>query len=320
MIVHPVNARRSEINGVMKQKNTHGANSATDTPSDAAVNTAVAFQGMRTPVVFAASSAARERFFGAGEGSTAFSSAMITSVPTGGALRGSMPDVDRDPRVTMSRRCTPSTKPGRLPYRSKTDLVTEFLRAEIEARRPGPGERVVVSRIAEQLGVSKIPVREAVTHLTGEGLLMTLPHVGPIVPAFSAHEVRETALMRVAVENAALSSAISHHDEESIRRVDSLIEQMRASDAPYPWLNVEFHLAVIDPSPYRDMVKLAESLLKKAQRYATVHVVPWHRETTHEEHERIAELILAKDVDNLRALNDHHVMSAAQQLIDHMQS
>lgn len=211
------------------------------------------------------------------------------------------------------------TQQGRLPYRSKTDLVTEFLRTEIEAGRPGPGERVVLSRIAEQLGVSKIPVREAVTRLTGEGLLMTLPHVGPIVPAFSAHEVRETAIMRVAIENAALSSAIAHHDEASIERVNSLITQMRETDAPYPRLNVQFHLAVIDPSPYRDMVKLAESLLKKAQRFATVHVVPWHRSTTHEEHERIAELVAEKNVDELRALNDHHVMSAAQQLIDHMQ-
>ena len=95
-----------------------------------------------------------------------------------------------------------------LGFKSKTDLVTDLLREELQAGKPGPGERLVVSQVAARLGVSKVPVREAVTRLTGEGLLLYKPNIGPVVPAFTAEEVYETALMRVALESVASQSAL----------------------------------------------------------------------------------------------------------------
>lgn len=205
-----------------------------------------------------------------------------------------------------------------LHYRSKTDLVADYLRAELQAGRPGAGERLVVSRVADRLGVSKVPVREAVTRLIGEGLLMLRPNVGPVVPEFTAHEVIETALMRVALDRLALESAVGNHTPESLRAIESVLEQMAEADADFPALNVRFHLAMIDTSPYRELVRTAGSLLERAQRYRTARLVPGYRLDAHTEHIELYDCLRQSDVRALQELNEHHIMDAAHKLTAHM--
>jgi DNA-binding GntR family transcriptional regulator len=205
-----------------------------------------------------------------------------------------------------------------LGYRSKADLVTEHLRSELQEGRPRPGQRLVVSQVAERLGVSKVPVREAVTRLVGEGLLVHRANVGPMVPDFSAHEIVETALMRVALESAALPSALSGHTADTVSRLGATLERMRAADADFPRLNVEFHAQVIAPTPYRELYAAAHALLARAQRYAFVHTVPGYRPHAHEEHVAILRAVEDRDLHALEDLNRTHIMSAAEQLADHI--
>jgi len=203
-----------------------------------------------------------------------------------------------------------------LGFRSKADLVTDHLRAELQEGRPRPGERLVVSRVAEQLGVSKVPVREAVTRLVGEGLLVHRPNVGPMVPAFSAHEIRETALMRVALESAALPSALPAHTPETLDRLRATLDRMSDAGPEFPRLNVEFHAQVIAPTPYRELYSATHALLARAQRYAFVHTVPGYRPHANEEHVAIFRAVEDRDLPTLQDLNRAHIMSAAEQLAD----
>ncbi len=205
-----------------------------------------------------------------------------------------------------------------LGFRSKADLVTDHLREQLEAGRPGPGQRLIVSRVASRLGVSKVPVREAVTRLVGEGLLELRPNVGPVVPAFTIDEVYETALMRVAIESLALESALPRHDRSSTDALATLLDRMDGTDVDFPELNVVFHAGVIAPTPYREMRLTAERLLSRARRYAIVHSVPGYRAEAQSEHRAILEAVLAKDLHKLDDLNKAHIMSAATQLIEHM--
>ncbi len=63
----------------------------------------------------------------------------------------------------------PSAASPGLPYRTESDLVTEYLPTELQAGRPKPGQRLVVAQVAAALGVSKVPVREAVTDWSVKG-------------------------------------------------------------------------------------------------------------------------------------------------------
>lgn len=203
-----------------------------------------------------------------------------------------------------------------LAYRTKTDLVTDYLRTELQAGRPGPGERLVVARVAAALKVSKIPVREAVTRLVGEGLLVQTPNVGPTVPDFSAHEIVETAIMRVALESAALESAVARHDHDSLAVLAQLLAEMDGDDVDFPALNVRFHLGVVDPSPYRELVRSIHSLQDRAARYVPVRRVPGYRDEARDEHRAILAALRAGDAARLLTLNRDHVLQAARRLAD----
>lgn len=205
-----------------------------------------------------------------------------------------------------------------LPFRSKAVLVTDYLRAELQAGRPGPGERLVVSRIADKLGVSKVPVREAVTQLIGEGLLELKPNVGPVVPLFTPHEIVETALMRVAIDSAAMDSAVPLHDKNSLGQLADLLAAMDDADDEFTALNVSFHMAVLEPSPYREMLRTSRMLLERAQRYGTVHRVPGYHEMAQSEHTAIFNAVKARDLPELKRRHEQHVMTAAEQLVRHL--
>jgi len=205
-----------------------------------------------------------------------------------------------------------------LGFRSKTDLVTQLLRQELQAGKPGPGERLVVSQVATRLGVSKVPVREAVTRLIGEGLLQQKPNIGPVVPAFTADEVHETALMRAALESVASQSALPRHDAESLALLEKLFAAMERAGEDYPELNVQFHAAVLAPVPYREMFRSIEALLARARRYAIVHSVPGYRDSAQDEHRQLLDLVRRNDVESFNRLNEQHIMGAASQLITQM--
>jgi DNA-binding GntR family transcriptional regulator len=207
---------------------------------------------------------------------------------------------------------------GMLNFRSKTDLVTDYLRQELQSGRLRAGDRIVISRVAADLGVSKVPVREAVTRLVGERLLELRSNVGPVVPEFTAHEVIETALLRTAVERVALEHALPRHDEESIHRAEEVLDLMGSDDAHFPDLNVRFHLALIAPSPYKGVNQTASALLEQSHRYRTAHRVPGYLRQAHEEHLGLVEAIRSRDADALLALNEHHIMNAAHRLREHM--
>jgi DNA-binding GntR family transcriptional regulator len=221
--------------------------------------------------------------------------------------------VTQSPEASTSAASVPT-----LGFRSKADLVTEHLRKELQAGRPGPGERLVVSQVAAALGVSKVPVREAVTRLTGEGYLVHIPNVGPVVPSFTAAEVHETAIMRVALESVALETALPRHDERTITELEALLGTMDRDDVDFPACNVVFHSAVVAPTPYRELHRTIRALLDRAQRYAIVHAVPGYRDDAHREHREIVNIVRAGDLGELVALNGRHVLSAAERLIEHM--
>ena len=85
--------------------------------------------------------------------------------------------------------------------------VADRIREEILAGRVGQGERLVEAVIAEELGVSRGPVREALKLLRGEGLVIEEPHRGAFVARLSAADVRDIFDLRAALEVARRQAA-----------------------------------------------------------------------------------------------------------------
>lgn len=207
-----------------------------------------------------------------------------------------------------------------LQYQSKADLVIAHLRQAIQSGQVRPGQRLVLDTIAAELGVSKVPVREAITRLTGEGLVELRPHIGPVIPSFTSDDVIETAILRVAVEAVALDIAIPLHDDKSLATSQKLLDSMDDEQEAFPELNVRFHASLVAPIPYRFIHENVEALLRRAQRFATIHRVPGYRTEAQIEHQAILEAARVGDVARVKRLNESHVRSAADQLVARLEA
>src|SRR5215204_3488179 len=94
-----------------------------------------------------------------------------------------------------------------------------------------PGARLVETRIAQELGVSQAPVREALRDLEQLGCIVHEPFRGCSVRAFSAHELLEAFPVRAALEALAARLAAERMTEDELLRLRDLLETMRAAAA-----------------------------------------------------------------------------------------
>src|SRR2546423_4239784 len=112
----------------------------------------------------------------------------------------------------MAMRSRDEAKPvsvfsGRHDRRKVTDWVYEELKSAIVDLRLAPGDPLREATLADQLGVSKTPIREALTRLEREGLVETTSFKGAVVTGYSAQDLRELYELRELLEIAAIRAA-----------------------------------------------------------------------------------------------------------------
>lgn len=103
--------------------------------------------------------------------------------------------------------------------------VVDELRQRILTRRLRPGERLVEGRLAEELGVSRNPVREAIRVLASEGLVEVSARRGASVADMSLQEARETIEVRALLEGQNARLAARRHDKEVIKRIEAVLDK-----------------------------------------------------------------------------------------------
>ena len=118
------------------------------------------------------------------------------------------------------------------------DVVAQALRQAIVTGRLAPGERIKEVPVAEELGVSRGPIREAIRLLAHDGLLTIIPNRGAVVPQTSADDVLEVYAMRAALGSLALHKLMLESAdlpiatlEKARRRFEVAVERGKASQA-----------------------------------------------------------------------------------------
>lgn len=163
---------------------------------------------------------------------------------------------------------------------SKTSVLYQQVRDKIVHGELGPGAILTEAGLAEEYGVSKAPVREALVLLGHEGLVDPMPRVGHVVASFTVRDVLETFHLRSILETeaaglaaeritaAGISALLKIVDEESAlaekAQEDGFDE--RASDERAYALNSEFHQLVARASGNRRLADLIKQLVEDMQR------------------------------------------------------
>ena len=207
--------------------------------------------------------------------------------------------------------------------RTLSQDVTETLRNWILHGQIQPGERLEEIPLAERLGVSRTPVRAALSTLASEGLVNHQPKRGYLVRGFDVDEIAAAYDVRAVLEGLACRNAATRGltDAQSRGLLEALAEgdrilargELRPEDhAPYQQMNVTIHDTLLQAAGNPWVTRFAE----QAQNipFASDRIILWDDHAiilrSHGDHHRIIEAIIARDCVRAEQLMREHVYYA----------
>ncbi len=204
--------------------------------------------------------------------------------------------------------------------------VAERIRAEILEGRLKPGEWLRQERLAQEHGVSQMPVREALKRLAAEGLVEHVPYRGVRVVEFSSADVQDLYACRAFIEGMAARFAARSISDEDVAELRTLAARMAECPIPeelheYRELNRRFHEAIFRASGRSFLVRtLAQlwaafptMLWSNVPRVATGSD-PSRDQPDLEEHAAIVDALAAHDPKAAERAVRHHIEEAGRTL------
>ena len=196
--------------------------------------------------------------------------------------------------------------------RTLSEQVFEIVREQIVTGKLPGHTPIRQDALASELGVSKIPLREALARLEQEGLLVGQANRGYFVRAMSSGEAEEIFALRLAIEpDAVAAGALSATDADRAAAREALAALDLAANEHLDEVaarNREFHIAMVRPGGRLLTTQLVERLQILAERYVHKHLEPAGREDrAHLEHAELMTAWESGDADRTRALARAHI-------------
>ncbi|GAA4594578.1 GntR family transcriptional regulator [Planotetraspora phitsanulokensis] len=147
--------------------------------------------------------------------------------------------------------------------------VAAYLRTAILSGEIGPGERIRQEDVAERLGASRLPVREALRILEAEGLTEHLPNKGARVPSLSMQDLNVIYKIRERLEPLALTESIPNLSGRDLRELDRLQGRIEADTGISEFLTLdrEFHLMTYTGCQVDQLSMMVVRLWNSTQHY-----------------------------------------------------
>jgi DNA-binding GntR family transcriptional regulator len=197
------------------------------------------------------------------------------------------------------------------------EQVKEVLLARLLAREYEPGARLVETRIAQELGVSQAPVREALRDLEQLGLVKSEPFRGCSVRELSLEELLEAFPVRSALETLAVGLAAGEITDAELDRLADLIEQMRTAKEPLAVSTADaaFHQTIVEAARNSTLTQLWERLQPHARTLISLTLPAASRHgSVAERHEPILAALRRRDGEAAAAALREHLQDAADRL------
>lgn len=204
-------------------------------------------------------------------------------------------------------------------------MTVEALRERILRGDYPEGEPLRQDALADELGVSRIPVREALRQLEAEGLVTFNPHRGAVVSSLSLEEIAELFELRADIESDLLRRAMPKMTPEYLDRATDVLDEFEAAlqageAARWGPLNWHFHAALYAPANRNFTMGVLQKLHHNSDRYFRMQVLLAHGGArANVEHRAIAAAVCKKDVETACELMRAHILGAGGSLIELLQ-
>ena len=208
-----------------------------------------------------------------------------------------------------------------IPRQSLGAAVVERLREKILSGELREGQQLRQDAIAAEFQISRIPVREALSHLGAEGLVTIVANRGAVVSALSPEEIMELFETRAVLECHLLRCAIPEMTNEDFQRAENILHDYEASlekdceVGSWGSWNWNFHSALYAPANRPKMLSLVKDLNVNCDRYTRLHLVVT-RDQHHagQAHRNLLDVCKTKDPDLAAAALWRHITEAGQYL------
>lgn len=212
-------------------------------------------------------------------------------------------------------------KTAPIPRQSLAAAVVERLREKILSGELREGEQLRQDAIAAEFQISRIPVREALSHLAAEGLIKIVANRGAIVSSLSPEEIGELFETRAVLECYMLRQAIPNLKEEDFKRAEDILRQFEESvekntetKAWGQW-NWMFHSTLYAPAKRPTMLAFLKTLNHNCDRYTRLHLVfTRNLHQAGEAHRKLLEACRTRDPQVAEKALWEHIMDAGQYL------
>lgn len=222
----------------------------------------------------------------------------------------------------------PPARPGPSGLRRRSipvELATALRERILSGEIPG-GSVLRQEALAAEYEVSRIPVREALRLLGGEGLVQLHPRRGAVVTAHSPEEIGEMFDLRAMLERDLVVRAVPRATPPDLERIEAILRQLDVAyrkDDSHAWgaLNTEFHRALLVPAQRPQTLALVESISRLTERAIRL----YHRLFTRfseaqRDHREIVRLYRAGRADETGVRIERHVLDTKRTLVDALES
>ncbi len=221
----------------------------------------------------------------------------------------------------MAKRLIPVKLDNHQPLR---ELVAAALKEAIVSGVLAPGERLMEVQLAEELGVSRTPVREAIRRLEQEDLVVMIPRKGAYVSSLSLKDVADVFEIRGALEALAAGLAAERITEEELEELERILvmkaESIKNKDfARLIAIDIQFHDHLYKASRNDKLVQIISNLQEQIYRFRSTSLAsPGRMKESLEEHRKIVEAVSERNIFQAQMLAQEHIENAENRLFEAM--
>jgi DNA-binding GntR family transcriptional regulator len=208
---------------------------------------------------------------------------------------------------------------------SLREQIARKIRRAIVAGLLKPGDRLVETTLAKQMGTSRAPVREAIRLLEEEGYVVIVPRKGSFVITLTRQDIEEIFTLRTALESLAIELMLARIDLHPIEALEALVEEMRQAAENNDLAQVvdrdhAFHLWIVNRSHNSRLIRTWLQMSSQLRLFLSIKDRLYRNlNDVVDTHDPIIKAIRAGDLELAKKALVDHIVDAGKMVLDNLE-